>query len=149
MLAITLGWHNAFIKRPPPAFGKPEFCWRQRATAAGTMLWWVNLDALDLPGVVRQQRLERHQIVALHDEIAAAVIAARQFRHVLEQPKRNLVVMIHHGFFSNPVQCRHEISRIVIQRAPPGNANAKFAAEEACQAVGKGADISFVVRGDN
>ena len=68
---------------------------------------WVNVDALDLTGVLRQQPLEPNQIVALHDEIAAAVIAAGQFRHVLEQTKRNLVVMIHHLVFPNPVQCRH------------------------------------------
>jgi len=35
----------------------------------------VNVDALDLPGVVREQRLKRHQIVALDDEIAAAGVA--------------------------------------------------------------------------
>ena len=44
----------------------------------------VNVDALDLPGVVRQQRLERDEVVALHDEIAVARLPARQFRHVLE-----------------------------------------------------------------
>ena len=67
----------------------------------------INVDALDLPGVVREQRLERHQIVALHNQIAAARIAAGKFRHILGQPKRDLVVMIHHGLFPNPVQRRH------------------------------------------
>ncbi|MGD0814260.1 MAG: hypothetical protein ABSA83_11700 [Verrucomicrobiota bacterium] len=75
---------------------------------------WVNVDALDLPGVVRQQRFERDQIIAQHDEIAAAGIARRQFRHVLKQMKRDLVVMVHHGLFSNPVQCRHDVGQTVL-----------------------------------
>ena len=31
----------------------------------------VNVDAFDLAGVVGQQRLERDEVVALHDEVAA------------------------------------------------------------------------------
>ena len=68
----------------------------------------VNVDALDLAGVVRQQRLERHQIVALHDEVAAAGVARGKIRHVLEQMKRDVAVMIYHRVFSNPVERRHK-----------------------------------------
>ena len=45
----------------------------------------VDVDALHLPRVTRQQRLERLQVVALHDQIAAVRVAARQLRHRLQQ----------------------------------------------------------------
>ena len=67
----------------------------------------VNVDALHLPGVVRQQRLERDQIVALHNEIARARLAHGKLRHVAQQMERNGVVMIHNGFFSDPIEGGH------------------------------------------
>ena len=56
------------------------------------------------PGVVRQQRLERDKVVALHNEIAVARFTASEFGHILEQMKGNLLVMVHHRLFPNPVQ---------------------------------------------
>ena len=63
----------------------------------------VNVDALHLAGVVGQQRLEGDEVVALHDEVAAAGVAAGEFRHVLEQVKGHLQVVVHHSLFPNPV----------------------------------------------
>ncbi len=67
----------------------------------------VDVDSLDLSGAVREQRLERDEVVALHDEITASGIATSQVRHVFEQVKWYLEVIIHHCLFSNPVQCWH------------------------------------------
>ena len=36
----------------------------------------VDVDALHLPGVVRKQRLERNEVVALDDEVAVARLPA-------------------------------------------------------------------------
>ena len=51
-------------------------------------------------GVVRQQRLERDEVIVLHDEIPVARFTAGEFGHVLEQMKGNLLVMIHHRLFT-------------------------------------------------
>jgi len=70
----------------------------------------INAGTLDLPGVVREQRLERDEVVALHDEVAAAGIADGKLRNIFEKMKRHLVVVIHHGFFANPVECGHGLT---------------------------------------
>ncbi len=69
----------------------------------------VNVDALHLPGVERQQRLQRYQVVTLHDEIAVARSAAGKLGHVLEQVEGHLPVMVHHRFLAYPVQRRHSL----------------------------------------
>ena len=43
------------------------------------------------------------EVVALHDKIAVARFTAGEFRHVLEQMKGNLLVMIYQRLFPNPV----------------------------------------------
>ena len=70
----------------------------------------VNVDALDLSGVERQQRLERHEIVALHYEVALARLTAGEFGHVFEQMKGDGMVMVHHRLLANPVEGRHRLS---------------------------------------
>jgi hypothetical protein len=67
----------------------------------------VDVDALHLPGVARQQRLERVQVVALHDQVAAVAVAAGQFRHRLQQTEGHVLVVLDDGFLADPVQCRH------------------------------------------
>jgi hypothetical protein len=67
----------------------------------------IDVDALHLAGVVRQERFERNEVIALHDEISVTRLAAGEIGHVFEQVKRHLVVMIHHRLFPNPIQRRH------------------------------------------
>ena len=67
----------------------------------------VDVDALDLAGVIGQQRLERDQVVALDDEVAGARVAAGEFRHVFQQMKGHFQVVVHHRLFPDPVQRRH------------------------------------------
>jgi hypothetical protein len=69
----------------------------------------VDVDALHLPGVVGQQRLERLQIVSFHNEIACARVSAAKLRHILEQTKFDLVVMVDNGILADPVECGHEV----------------------------------------
>ncbi len=78
----------------------------------GVVVGWVNVDALQLACVIREQGFECHQVVSLHDEIAVPRLAAGEFGHVFEQMKRHLLVMVHHGVFSNPVQGGHESQRL-------------------------------------
>ena len=81
----------------------------------------VDVDALHLPGVVRQQRLERDQVVPLHHQIPAAGIAHRQRLVALEQPIRNLAMMVPHRLLPNPIERRHAEgfpSGVIAGRAP-------------------------------
>lgn len=63
----------------------------------------IDVDALHLPRVVRQQRFERDKVVALHDEIAVSRLAAGKLRHVFQQMKRHLQMMIDDSFLAYPV----------------------------------------------
>ncbi|GAB2726422.1 hypothetical protein GCM10027019_02200 [Melaminivora jejuensis] len=70
----------------------------------------VDVDALHLPGIARQQRLERMQVVALHDEVArvfALPRAAGELRYRLQQTEWHFLVVLDDGFFADPVQCGH------------------------------------------
>jgi hypothetical protein len=77
----------------------------------------VDVDALHLPGVARQQRLERVQVVALHDQVAAVVALTPgpspggrgegQFRQRLQQAERHLLVVFDDGLLADPVECGH------------------------------------------
>jgi len=70
----------------------------------------VDVDALHLAGVARQQGLERMQVVALYDQVAAAAVAAGQVGHRLEQSEGHFLVMLDDGFLADPVQCGHGAS---------------------------------------
>ena len=59
----------------------------------GVVLRINNVDELHLSGVVGQQRFKRDKVIALHNQIALARIAASKFGHILEQMKRHLQVM--------------------------------------------------------
>ena len=63
--------------------------------------------AARLPTVSFRPIVLQALFIPLHDEIATAAITRCQFWHVLMDMKRNLVVMVHHGFFANPVQRWH------------------------------------------
>ncbi len=67
----------------------------------------VDVDALHLSGIAGQQGLERMQVVALHDQVAAVSVAAGQLRHRLQQAERYIFVVFDDGFFADPVQCGH------------------------------------------
>ena len=67
----------------------------------------VNVDALDLTGIVREKGFEGEEIVAFDEKIAGARIADGKFRRVLQQVKRHLPVMVFDRFLPYPVQCRH------------------------------------------
>ena len=77
----------------------------------------VDVDALDLPGVVREKGLEGFKVVALDDQVAAAGVAAGEVRHVFEQAEGHLLVMVYDGFFSDPIQCGHSVKSRVATRA--------------------------------
>jgi hypothetical protein len=68
----------------------------------------VDVDAFDLARVVGQQGLERDEVVALDDEIAATGVAEGEIGHVLKQVERDFEVVIHHGVLADPVQRGHE-----------------------------------------
>jgi len=72
----------------------------------------IDVDALHLTCVIGEQRLQRGQVIPFHDQIPAPRITATKIRYILEQMKGNLLVMIHHGLFSNPVQRRHRSGQV-------------------------------------
>ena len=46
---------------------------------------------------------------ALHDEVAAAGIAPGECGDVVEEVEWDVLVMVHHGLFSDPVECGHDV----------------------------------------
>lgn len=71
---------------------------------------WIDVDTLHLASVVRQQRLERNKVVALNNEIAATWVTTGKFRHVFEQVKGDLLMMVDDGFFADPIQRWHGVT---------------------------------------
>ncbi len=69
---------------------------------------WINCYRFDLSSVVGQQRLERDEVVALDDEVAAAGVAAGEIGHVLEEMERDVMVVVDDGVLPDPVQGRHD-----------------------------------------
>ena len=71
------------------------------------VVWRVDVDALDLARITRQQGLQGQQVVALHDEVAAGAIAGmtrRQRGHGLQQVERHVLVVFNNGIFADPVE---------------------------------------------
>jgi len=84
----------------------------------------VDVDALHLAGVARQQGLERVQVVALHDQVAAVaavVVAAAELWHRLQQAERHVLVVLDDGFLADPVQCGHSACPIHLDAMAPGH----------------------------
>ena len=67
----------------------------------------VDVNALHLTGITRQQGFQGVQVVALHNQVATVSVAAGQLRHSLQQAKRHLFVVLDDGIFADPVQCGH------------------------------------------
>jgi hypothetical protein len=67
----------------------------------------IDVDALYLSGVVRQQRLERVEIVTFDKEIAGTRITATELGDIAQQAIGNLTVVIYDSIFTDPVKSRH------------------------------------------
>ena len=76
----------------------------------------IDVNALDLPGIVGQERLEGEEIVTFDQQIAVVRVAGREIRFFPEQVKGNLAMMIEDGFFPDLVKRRHKINRSEIVR---------------------------------
>jgi hypothetical protein len=61
----------------------------------------IDVYALDLPCIVRQQSLESFEVVALDNQVAAARVSAPEFWHIFEQPEGYLLVVVDDRLFSN------------------------------------------------
>ena len=59
------------------------------------------------PGVVGQQRLERVQIVALHEEILRRRITRPERGVAMQQAVRQLPGVVHHGALPDPIEGGH------------------------------------------
>ena len=71
------------------------------------VVWRIYVDTLDFARIVRQERFQRHKIVALNKHISRILVATGQFRNFIQQVKRHLLIVIYHSFFANPVKRRH------------------------------------------
>ena len=69
----------------------------------------IDIDALHLPAGARQQGLERVQVVALDDEVAAPRIARGKLGNRFEQAKWNVLVMFDDGGLADPVEGGHGV----------------------------------------
>ena len=67
----------------------------------------INVDTLDFARIVRQERFQRHKVIALNKHISRILVAVGQFRNFIQQVKRHLLIVIYHSFFANPVKRRH------------------------------------------
>ena len=69
----------------------------------------IDVDALHPPLILREQRLERIQIVAVDDHVAVIVMAfGGKGILLLQRAERHVQMMIDHLVFSNPVQRGHK-----------------------------------------
>jgi hypothetical protein len=73
----------------------------------------VDVNALHLAGVSGEQRLQRVQVVALDNQIAAVGHAAGQIGHRFEESERDVLVVFDHGVFADPAQGGHSRSIFV------------------------------------
>ena len=76
----------------------------------------VNVDALDAPGMRRQQRLQRQEIIALDDQVSVqrrllAFAQDREFGIKIECVMRYGVVIRLHRRFAFELQCGHGLKR--------------------------------------
>ena len=76
------------------------------ALVAG-VVGWIDAGAFHPTPVIGKERFEPDEVVALHDQIAAAGVTAGELGHVLEQMERNLQVMVDDGVLADPVECGH------------------------------------------
>jgi hypothetical protein len=79
-------------------------------TLVASVVGWVDVDALHLAGIAGQQGLERMQVVALYDEVAAATVTAGELGHRLQKAEGDFLVMLDDGFLADPVQSGHGAS---------------------------------------
>ena len=67
----------------------------------------LDVDALDLAGVVGQQRLEGVEIVALHDQVAGFGIPGGLGRIAVQQAIRHFLMVMDDSVLAYPIECRH------------------------------------------
>lgn len=72
----------------------------------------IDVDALDAPLILGQQRFQGLQIIAADDHVLAAVILVMLSVFIkavlaLQHPKRHVLMVIDHLALSNPFKCRH------------------------------------------
>jgi hypothetical protein len=77
---------------------------------------WVNVNTFNLTRVIREQGLERNEVVPLDNEVAFSRLTARQFRYIFQKVKRDLVMVVYDSFLTDPVQSGHYKLRLIIQR---------------------------------
>jgi hypothetical protein len=51
-----------------------------------------------------------HLLCQLYDQVAGIGISAGQFWHWLQQAERYVFMMFDNGFFTDPVQCWHDVT---------------------------------------
>ena len=88
-------------------------------TTAPNLLWLtfanegdirrVDVDALHLPAIARQECLECFEVIPLDQQVFGIGIAERQLWVTLQQPSRHPPMMIHDGLFADPIQRWHAI----------------------------------------
>ena len=71
----------------------------------------IDADALHFPRIARQQRFERMEVVALHDQVARGGITMGKLLVRFEQAERYLLVVPHHRVLPDPVQRGHGNAR--------------------------------------
>src|SRR3569832_2326866 len=91
----------------------------------------IDVDALHLTGVVRQDRLEGNEVIPLDDEVPFAGLAAGKLGYIFQQMKRDLPVVVYHRLFAYPVERRHNkaissASSILKRKCPRGILNKPF-----------------------
>ena len=112
------------LAQPFADFGAVDVVVVHPAFVAGVVRG-VDVDALHLPGVARQQGLEGMKVVALHDEVAAVTpfpIAAGKRRHRLEQAEGHFLVVFDDGVLADPVERGHCGDPLITGRAAAGAA---------------------------
>lgn len=67
----------------------------------------IDVDALDAPGVVRQQRLEGIEVVALDEEVPRRRVTVSHLRDGLEEPVRRTPTLLQIRLARQPVQRGH------------------------------------------
>ena len=108
MAGEVVGFLADGVAEPLTNFGAVDGVIINPALVAG-VVWRVDVDALDLPGITRQQRFERDEVVALDDEVLGVALSRRagQVWHFLQQPKRHFGMMTDNRLLPDPIQRRH------------------------------------------
>jgi hypothetical protein len=69
----------------------------------------VDVDALDLPAIAREEGLEGFEVVALDQEILGLGVADGKFPVTFQQSRRHSAMVLDDGFLSDPIQRWHSV----------------------------------------